>query len=121
MASSRAGELYGLDLLDKSIQDDQDNFTRFMALSRQPVAPNNPALAYKTSVVFSLAEGGRRASAPAAACRCRSDAHCVAPLAGSGVLFKALSCFALRGIDMTKIERRGAAFALGSQLPRRAC
>jgi arogenate/prephenate dehydratase len=27
VASSRAGELYGLDLLDKSIQDDQDNFT----------------------------------------------------------------------------------------------
>ena len=27
MASSRAGELYGLQALDTSIQDDQDNFT----------------------------------------------------------------------------------------------
>lgn len=30
---------------------------RFMALSREPVPPNNALLTYKTSIVFSLAEG----------------------------------------------------------------
>jgi hypothetical protein len=39
-----------------------------MALSREPVPPSstNPAAAYKTSIVFSLAEGASRAAAAAA-------------------------------------------------------
>jgi len=55
---------------------------RFIALAREPLPPLSASLtnAWKTSIVFSLAEG-------------------------AGVLFKALSCFALRGIDLTKIER----------------
>jgi arogenate/prephenate dehydratase len=56
---------------------------RFIALSRDPLqVPGMGAhgVMYKTSIVFSLAEG-------------------------PGVLFKALSCFALRNIDLTKIER----------------
>ena len=76
VASSRAGELYGMQMMDQGIQDDQDNFTyrpafgvhagcvthstrhrRFIALSREPVPPSNPLLTYKTSIVFSLAEG----------------------------------------------------------------
>ncbi len=82
VASSRAGELYGLQALDKSIQDDQDNFTcagplpfyfscgsltetrlppssRFIALSREPLPASSSAagVTYKTSIVFSLAEG----------------------------------------------------------------
>ena len=117
MASSRAGELYGLEALDTAIQDDQDNFTcvyssdppippfqtdvvsfpflhssRFIALSRDPlqfagIPP--PGVLYKTSIVFSLAEG-------------------------PGMLFKALSCFALRNIDLTKIERRVHSHSLPS-------
>ena len=31
--------------------------SRFIALSREPVPPSNPVLTYKTSIVFSLAEG----------------------------------------------------------------
>lgn len=82
VASSRAAELYGLEVLDSGIQDDQDNFTRFIALSREPIQPAaGPTCQYKTSIVFSLGEG-------------------------AGELFKALSCFALRGIDLTKIESR---------------
>jgi arogenate/prephenate dehydratase len=83
VASRRAGELYGLDVLDEGIQDARDNVTRFLVLSRDPlVAPATaPPGTFKTSVVFSLQEG-------------------------SGVLFKALSVFALRDIDLTKIESR---------------
>jgi arogenate/prephenate dehydratase len=34
VASRRAAELYGLEILDEDIQDMQDNVTRFIKLSR---------------------------------------------------------------------------------------
>jgi arogenate/prephenate dehydratase len=82
VASRRAAEIYQLDILDESIQDMKDNVTRFIVLSRDPLvtSPKDSAQ-YKTSVVFSLVEG-------------------------PGVLFKALSVFALRDINLTKIESR---------------
>ena len=36
MASARAGQLYGLDALDENIQDNKNNITRFIVLSRDP-------------------------------------------------------------------------------------
>jgi arogenate/prephenate dehydratase len=84
VASRRAAELYGLEVLDEGIQDARDNVTRFIVLSRDPlVTPAGGAGAgqFKTSIVFSLKEG-------------------------PGMLFKALSVFALRDVDLTKIESR---------------
>jgi prephenate dehydratase len=78
IASERAAQVFGLDVLRSDIQDYSDNITRFLLISRitEPDAP-----ADKTTVVFSLS------NAP-------------------GALFKALSVFALRDIDLTKIESR---------------
>lgn len=85
VASRRAAELYGLEVLDEGIQDAKDNVTRFIVLSRDPlVTPPGAgpgAGQFKTSIVFSLKEG-------------------------PGMLFKALSVFALRDVDLTKIESR---------------
>ena len=75
---TRAADVYGLQVLDEGIEDDDANFTRFLILSCQPESATGKS---KTSVVFSLR------NVP-------------------GALFKALSVFALRDLDLTKIESR---------------
>ncbi|KDP44123.1 hypothetical protein JCGZ_05590 [Jatropha curcas] len=80
VASSAAAKIYGLNILAEDIQDDCDNVTRFLMLAREPIIPGTDR-PFKTSIVFSLEEG-------------------------PGVLFKALAVFALRQINLTKIESR---------------
>ncbi|XP_020268626.1 arogenate dehydratase/prephenate dehydratase 2, chloroplastic-like [Asparagus officinalis] len=80
VASALAAEIYDLNILAEDIQDDTDNVTRFLMLAREPIIPGIDRT-FKTSIVFSLEEG------PA-------------------VLFKALAVFAMREINLTKIESR---------------
>jgi prephenate dehydratase len=82
LASRRAAQVYGLDILVESMEDNPANYTRFLALERRPPRGKPSGVGeYKTSIVFSLPN------------------H-------PGSLFKALSVFALRDIDLTKIESR---------------
>ncbi|XP_022730756.1 arogenate dehydratase/prephenate dehydratase 2, chloroplastic-like [Durio zibethinus] len=80
VASCSAAKIYGLNILAQDIQDYCDNVTRFLMLAREPIIPGMEK-PFKTSIVFSLEEG-------------------------AGVLFKALAVFALRQINLTKIESR---------------
>jgi prephenate dehydratase len=84
IASSLAADLYGARILKKSIEDDRQNFTRFFLLRRSgwktksaPAAPKG----WKTSLVFTTKN-----------------------IPGS--LFRALSAFALRDLNLAKIESR---------------
>ncbi len=82
LASKRAAEVYELQILSEHMEDDPANFTRFLALAKEPYATYDPEQnEYKTSIVFNLVNK-------------------------PGALFKALSVFALRDIDLTKIESR---------------
>jgi prephenate dehydratase len=77
IASIRAAHVFGLNVLQRGIQDFDTNITRFFVIARQSVTEG----ADKTSIVFSMP------SQP-------------------GALFRALSVFALRNIDLTKLESR---------------
>jgi prephenate dehydratase len=80
IASLRAAEVFGLGVLQAGIQDYEDNITRFLMVGRDGRPLGQPD---KTTLAFALHNG-------------------------PGALFKALSVFALRDIDMTKLESRPA-------------
>ncbi len=84
IASALSAEIYGARILRRSIEDDRQNFTRFFLLrradwkpARAPAAPKG----WKTSIVFSTRDI-------------------------PGALFRALSAFALRDLNLNKIESR---------------
>jgi prephenate dehydratase len=76
LASRRAAEVFGLEIIQEAVQDFEFNITRFFVIGGAP-----PADANKTTIVFALP------SMP-------------------GSLFKALSVFALRDINLSKLESR---------------
>ena len=78
IAGKRAAETYGGEIILQSIEDNKENYTRFVLLSGEFGTAED---ADKTSIVFSFS------NAP-------------------GALFKSLSVFALRDIDLAKIESR---------------
>ena len=86
IASSVAAEIYGARVLRRSIESDRQNFTRFFLLRTPEYARRHPVRAdahttWKTSLVFSTRNT-------------------------PGSLFRALSAFALRDLNLIKIESR---------------
>ena len=78
IASARAAEIYGMQILAREIEDNQDNFTRFFIISKQEAPPSGND---KTSIVFSVKHK-------------------------PGALFEFLKVMTSGNLNMTKIESR---------------
>ena len=78
IAGALAGKMYGLEAIDKGIEDEATNYTRFFVLGHGDPAVTEHA---KTSLVFSMQ------SKP-------------------GALYECIGEFATRGINLTKIESK---------------
>ncbi len=78
IASARAAAHYHLNILHNGIESNRQNFTRFLIIARRPVNPKRHA---KTSIIFATKN-----------------------IPGS--LFHSLAVFALRNINLLKIESR---------------
>lgn len=85
IASAAAAKIYGARILKRSIEDDRQNYTRFFLLERpkrgRKYAAPEGVKRFKTTVVFTMK------NIP-------------------GALFRALSVFALRDLNLTRIESR---------------
>ena len=79
IASSLAGQIYGLEVLASDIETMDNNTTRFLIMSREKIVPEDDGGVFVTSFIF------KARHIPAA-------------------LYKALGGFATNGINMTKIE-----------------
>ena len=79
LASELAGEIYGLEILARHIEDAQNNTTRFLVMAPDGVMPEPSARPMMTSFLF------RVRNLPAA-------------------LYKAMGGFATNGVNMTKLE-----------------
>ncbi|MBM4432693.1 MAG: prephenate dehydratase [Chloroflexi bacterium] len=78
IASGLSAQIYGMEILEKGIETDKKNYTRFLVISREPVYSDK---ANKTSMVI------RTDNRPGSLCEC-------------------LKCFADEGINLSKIESR---------------
>jgi prephenate dehydratase len=78
IASKRAADIYGLEILAAEIETNVNNYTKFVAISKQRAKPTERS---KTSLVFAAAHK-------------------------AGALYRILGIFATRDINLTKLESR---------------
>ena len=81
VASWRAAQIYGLEILAEKIETNVNNYTKFFVISRQQAEPTQPTLKSKTSLVFAAK------NIP-------------------GALYAGLGAFATRDINLIKLESR---------------
>ena len=92
IASLKSADVYDLDVLASGVESNRQNYTRFLALSKDPASKVPGGSGSKTSIVYALG-----ATVP-------------------GTLFRTLAVFADKGVDLLKIESRPLVGSPGSYL-----
>jgi prephenate dehydratase len=90
IGTKRASSVYGLEILYENLEDNLENTTRFIIVGKDETAPSGND---KTSIVFAFTSPDK-----------------------PGNLYKALAEFALRDINLTKLESRPFKKSLGEYL-----
>ncbi len=96
IASAYAAELYGLKVLKRNLQNQPNNFTRFLAVAKHPL--NRARGAGKRAVAGAVSASATDAYKTSIAFMPNRNQV--------GILFNILGVFALREIDLLKIESR---------------
>lgn len=84
IASETAASIYGASILKRNVEDNSQNFTRFFLIAKRDskgLKRRSESGTWKTSLVFAVQNS-------------------------PGTLFRAMACFALRDINLNKIESR---------------
>lgn len=92
IATKSAAKIYGLTVIDEDIQDIEDNFTRFILLTRKDKAKKNISKQRQNMMII-----------------CQIDGR-------AGSLYELLGDFAKRKVNMTRIESRPARTSLGEYI-----
>lgn len=92
IGSERAADLNGLDIIEKEIENNKNNVTSFIVISREEQKEKKPDAKYKTSIALHPKEDR------------------------PGLLFDILAVFKIQKINLTKIESRPTEKKLGEYI-----
>jgi len=118
ICSLEAAKIHGLEVLKESVANDSNSASRYIVVAAAPSREEDKDMESVASAVAEAASGGEsvrtlNGGSQSGTLKCTIAITMHNEAQG---LFKVLSCFALRGINVTKLDSRPSSSALGNVL-----